>query len=256
MKRPLQILLVLLAVLPPGAAAGKWDERREEKTKKELVAIAQTLMDAISPGDKAVFDRWLADDLILIQRDGTIMRKKEIVDGTTPMVKGFSLDRIEAVEPEVRVLDDSTAVLVYRVIEDMTVFGQKIHVQYRSSHTFAKRNGEWKIVVWQYVEIPRDPDPTPVKTKVYDDYLGEYAFGERRMTIARKGDKLYFVRNDKETELVPESEAVFHVPGSEFRKIFVRDASGKVTTVLDRRKGTDVKWTRVTPAAARARLED
>ena len=67
--------------------------------------------------------------------------------------------------------------------------------------------------------------------------------------VARRGDKLFGARTGKpETELVPESDLVFYVPGSEFRKIFVRDRSGKVIEMLDRRKGSDLRWKRLESA--------
>lgn len=235
-------LLALLLLLLPAAttAAGS-------RTASELHAIIEALTGAIAPGDKAVFDRWLADDFILVDRDGSIKRKKEIVEGTSPLPTGFTL-KIRIGQSEVRDFGN-VAVSVNEVIEDMEVFGQPLHVVYRDTHVFHKRNGEWKLVVWQYVELPKDGAPVPVDPARYDELVGEYAWGERRFVVTRRGDKLFGARAGKpESELVPESETVFYVPGSEFRKIFVRDRGGKITGILDRRKGSDVLWTRI-PAA-------
>lgn len=63
MKRSIPVLLMLFAGSTLGA---------ESKTALELTAIAQELANAIGPGDKAVFDRWLAEDFILVDRDGSI----------------------------------------------------------------------------------------------------------------------------------------------------------------------------------------
>lgn len=213
-------------------------------TASELRSIVTALTEAIAPGDKQVFDRWLADDFVLVDRDGSIKRKREIVDGTAPIQKGFTL-QIRLGESEVRDFGN-VAVLVNELVEDMDVFGQPLHVRYRDTHVFEKRNGEWKLVVWQYVEIPKDGAPVAVDPAAFDALAGEYAFGERRFTVTRRGGKLFGARHGKpETELVPESESVFYIPGSEFRKIFVRDAKGNVTGMLARRKGSDVLWTRV-----------
>lgn len=236
MRHPALILTLLLLTASARAA--------ESKTAAELKAIVEALTGAIAPGDKAVFERWLADDFILVDRDGSIKRKKEIVEGTTPIQKGFTL-QIRVGESEIRDFGH-VAVLVNEIVEDMDVFGQPLHVRYRDTHVFQRRNGEWRLVVWQYVEIPKDPPPVPVDTSRYDDLVGEYAFGERRFVVTRRDGKLFGARTGKpETELVPESDSVFHVPGSEFRKIFVRDSNGTVSGMLDRRKGSDVFWTRI-----------
>lgn len=236
--------LVLLFAVPPSHAA-------QPDTAAQLRAIVESLTEAIGPGDKAVFDRWLAEDFILVDRDGSIKRKKEIVEGTTPITPGFTL-KIRIGESEVREFGD-VAVLVNELIEDMDVFGQPLHVRYRDTHVFERRDGEWKLVVWHYVEIPKDAAPVAVDYASYDALVGEYAFGERRFVVTRRGEKLFGQRVGKtEVELVPESESVFYVPGSEFRKIFIRDSEKKVTGMLDRRKGSDVLWTRIDPSGTAA----
>ena len=234
--RTVSLLALLMFLSIPATAA-------PESTAAEVTSIVQQIVNAIAPGDRAVFDRWLADDFILVDRDGSIKRKQEIVDGTTPLPEGFSLD-IRVGETEVRDFGN-VAVVVNEIIEDMNVFGQPLHVLYRDTHVFEKRKGEWKMVVWQYVEIPRDPPAVEVDRSVFDALVGEYVFGTRHYVVTRRGDRLFGARaGQPESELVPESETVFHVPGSEFRKIFVRNADGRVTGMLDRRKGSDVLWTR------------
>lgn len=238
MKQIVSLLALALLAAPARAAVSE--------TEADLKAIVQEVADAIAPGDRAVFDRWLADDFILVDRDGSLKTKKEILDGTTPIADGFTL-AIRIGESSFRDFGE-TAVLVNEVIEDMDVFGQPLHVLYRDTHVFVRRGGGWKMVVWHYVEIPKDPVPIAVDARRFDDVVGEYAFGDRRYLVTRRGGKLFGARAGKagsETELIPESETVFAVPGSEFRKIFVRDASGRVTGIVDRRKGSDVLWTRV-----------
>lgn len=237
MKRSLLgISLSFLLALPSFAAS---------PAQAELVSIMQTLMDSIATGERAPWERHLADEMVLLDRDGSVKRKQELVEGTAPIKPGYTL-KIAMTDIDSFDLGD-TAVLMYRVLEDMTVFGQPLHVEYRNSHVFARRKGEWKMLLWSYVELPRDGAPVKVDPARFDELTGEYALSEAvKYTVTRRDDRLFIARAGRgETELVPESPDVFYSPGSEFRKIFVRDAKGKVTELLDRRKGSDTTWKKV-----------
>lgn len=235
----------LLAVI-----AATWTPAIAEPTKRplveELTAIAQELADAIHPGNKAVYEKWLADDFILVDRDGSIQRKQEIVAGTTPAAAAVTL-KLVVDQPELRELGD-VAVLVHRVVEDETFYGQPLYVLYRETHVFRRTKAGWRLVVWQYVEIPRDPDPLPVDATRLTGLAGTYAIGDRRFNVTVRDGKVFGARaGQAEAELIPESDSVFAAAGSEFRKIFLRDASGRAVEIVDRRKGSDVRWRRIEP---------
>lgn len=235
----LLFVVVALVATVPLIAAGS-------TTKDELVAIATEIVHAIEPGDKAVFDKYLTDDFILVDRDGLqTLTKKDVVDGTTPLPKGYWL-KFEIADVELREFGD-VAVLIFRTVEREGIHDQEILVNYRGTDVFVKRNGEWKLAVWQYVELQRDAEPTKVNPAEYDRLVGIYVMGPGiRYSVTRRGAKLFGAREGRpEEELVPESDDVFYVPGTEFRRIFVRDASGRVLEMLGRRKGTDIRWKRI-----------
>ncbi len=232
-KSLLGIALSLLLASPSFAAS---------PAQAELVSIMQTLMDSIATGERAPWERHLAEEMVLLDRDGSVKRKQELVEGTAPIKAGYTL-KIAMTDIESFDLGDS-AVLMYRVLEDMTVFGQPLHVEYRNSHVFVKRKGDWKMILWSYVEMLRDGAPVKVDPAHFDELTGQYALSDTvSYTVTRRGDKLFIARAGRgETELVPESPEVFYSPGSEFRKIFVRDEKGKVIELIDRRKGSDTVW--------------
>lgn len=237
MKRSSICILILFSL--SAAAAPSPAER-------ELVAITETIMDSIATGEKEPWRRWLSDDFVLLDRDGTVKHKQELVDGTAPIRPGYEL-KLALTDIESRDLGGDAAVLMYRVLEDMRIFGQPIHVEYRNSHVFAKRDGRWQMLTWHYVELLRDPDPVPVDPKRYADLTGEYALSDSvSLVVTTRNGKLYGARAGRpEVELIPECEHVFGSPASEFRKIFVRDATGKVIEMIDRRKGSDTRWKKI-----------
>ena len=234
-------VMLLLAATVPALAAGP--------TKDELVAIAMEIVNAIEPGDKAVFDKYLTDDFILVDRDGLrTLTKKDVVEGTTAIPKGYWL-KFEIADVELREFGD-VAVLIFRTVEHEGVHDQEILVNYRGTDVFVKRDGKWKLAVWQYVELQKDAEPTKVSPAKYDALVGSYVMGPGiKYNVTRRGEKLFGAREGRpEEELVPESDDVFFAPGTEFRRIFVKDDAGRVVEMLGRRKGTDIRWRRVDDA--------
>jgi len=215
-----------------------------QKNVKELQTAVQQMLDAIGAGDRPVFERWLADDFILVNRDGSVANRKEFLDGVAPLPPGYK-GRIVFTEVETRNLGN-TVVLVGRAIEDLQIFTEALHVNFRNTFVFARRGGRWKLVAWQYVEFPKDPQPARLEPARLDDYVGEYTVSnELQYVVSRKGDVLFGSRaGRKDVELIPESIDVFFIPGSEIRKLFVRDDAGRVVEMVDRRKGTDLRWRR------------
>ena len=240
MKRIFVTVIILVPVFTSLAA-----EAAPSSAEKELVTIMQTILDSIATGDKEPWRRWLADDFVLLDRDGSVKLRSHLVDGTAPLKPGYEL-KLTMQDIESRDLGDA-AVLIYRVVEEMKVFGQPLHVEYRNSHVFEKRDGRWQMLVWQYVELPRDPEPVAVDPARLNGLAGEYALSDGvQFVVSVRDGKLYGARAGRaETELIPESSDVFCSPSSEFRKIFVRDASGTAVEMIDRRKGSDTRWKRV-----------
>jgi ketosteroid isomerase-like protein len=238
--RTIVVSLVLGVFAVPSALAAS------APAEKELMAIMKTLMDAIASGEKEPWQTHLADDFVLLDRDGTVKVKKDLVDGAAPIRPGYTL-ALEMVDVHSRDLGGNAVVLWYRVLEDMTIFGQPIHVEYRNSHVFQKRGGKWQMLTWHYVELLRDPDPLPVDAKAYEALVGEYALSDTvKFVVTLRDGKLYGARAGRpESERIPECEHVFGTAGSEFRKIFLRDPDGKVTAMVDRRKGSDTTWKKV-----------
>ena len=94
------------------------------ETEKELVRIGQELYDAIAVGNKAPWEKYVADDVIYTDENWHILTKKDLLDGLSPLPKGYS-GSIRMTNLQSRINGDA-AVLSYRALEEEYVFGQKL----------------------------------------------------------------------------------------------------------------------------------
>lgn len=103
------------------------------------------------------------------------------------------------------------------------------------------------MVASQVFVVPTDPAVAVVDAKLYRDYVGIYELTPTvTYTVTQEGTKLFGQRTGHEKqELLPEADSIFFIPGApRSRKVFARDADGKVTELRDRRDGRDLVWTR------------
>lgn len=115
------------ATLPAtvGAAAAS-DER-------VLAAYTQQLLDAITRGDGAVWDRLLHDDAVVTDEGGAVMFKRALVATFKPHGPRISAT-IRALDLQVRVTGP-VAIVTYVSDEHERFFDQPIACRYRSTDT-------------------------------------------------------------------------------------------------------------------------
>ncbi len=79
-----------------------------------------------------------------------------------------------------------------------------------------------------------------------DEYAGTYMLADQLIAIARDGDAIAASRNGGAPQkLSCELRDVFFTPGRpRSRRIFQRDAGGRVAGFTDRREGEDIVWMR------------
>jgi Domain of unknown function (DUF4440) len=215
-------------------------------TEKELVAIAQELFDAVAVGNKAPWEKYLADDMIYTDENWQIQTKKELVDGLKPLPQGYS-GTIRMANVQSRINGDA-AVLSYRLLEEETVFGQKLTPTYLETDTYFKRNGRWQLIAAHVIVMPSERKTISLRPEQSDSIIGEYELTPGvNYTITREEGKLIGQRTGRaKEELVPADVNTFFRKGSiRGEKVFVRDADGHVTQMLDRRENNDLVWKRI-----------
>ena len=220
--------------------------KADAATEKELAAIAQELFDAVAVGNKAPWEKYLADDMIYTDENWQILTKKDLVDGLQPLPKGYS-GNIRMANVQSRINGDA-AVLSYRLLEEETVFGQKLTPTYLETDTYFKRNGRWQMIASHVIVMPSERKSVALDPKFYQTVVGEYELTPGiTYTIALEGEKLIGQRSGRaKEELVAADDNTFFRKGSvRGEKVFARDATGRVTALLDRRENNDLVWKKI-----------
>lgn len=244
--KAIPVIFILAIFSSLGMAQSAVQSSSDLATEKELISIAQQLLDAVASGDKAVWEKYVADDLIYTDENWRILTKKQLIDSLGPLPKGYS-GSIRIANVQSRINPDA-AVLSYRALEEEYVFGQRISPTYLATDTYFKREGRWQLISSHVTVLPGERKPIAVNPKFYKSIVGEYELTPGiRYSIILESDKLMGQRSGRaKEELLPADENTFFPKGTtRGEKVFVRDASGRVTTMLDRRENNDLVWKRV-----------
>jgi hypothetical protein len=211
-----------------------------------IPAITQQLMNAL-PGDATVWQRYLSDRIVYVSETGDVANKKELIEAFTPFPQGIS----GAIQVKnVRITEfGETAVSVFDAYEKQTVYDQQIEVNYRSTHTWGRENGRWRLMAAQNLVLAKDPPAMPIDTRRMADYAGTYDLsGKRRYRVEQRGETLVGGRENTELkQLIAVGDNVFVEAGSNLGilRIFVRGKTGAVERMVQRRKFADLDWLRV-----------
>jgi hypothetical protein len=255
-ERAISMLLMLLSGVHVGSATGPSGERAgaagaEATTAATLERATQALVDALAPGERAVWEHYADPALTYVDENNEVKNRTQLLDDMKPLPAGSSG---WIVVQEFRCTDFGRfAVTTYVMDEHETIEGHELHARYRGSDTWRATTGGWRLVAAQVFAIPQDP-PRSEAVSGLADYEGAYSLSEvTRQTIRRDGDHLVADRPGRPPQLLlRESGDVFFTPGHpRTRRIFMRGPDGGVTGFADRREGIDLAWTRIAIGTAR-----
>lgn len=216
--KSISALLVLLIFSSFGVAQTTAQNSSDSATEQELIRIAQELLDAVALGDKAVWEKYVADDVIYTDENWRILTKKQLLDSLAPLPKGYS-GSIRIANVQSRINGDS-AVLSYRALEEQYIFGQKLSPVYLVTDTYFKRNGRWQMIASHVIVLPSERKPIAVNPKIHKSIVGEYELTPGvTYTITLEGDKLMGQRTGRaKEELLPADESTFFSQGDDTRR--------------------------------------
>lgn len=210
-----------------------------------LKSKMQALMDAVSSGDSKVWAATLDKRFAMIDEAGEVSNYDQTVGQVTPLPKGVS-GTITVTDWKIAFYGD-TAVNTQLTDEHEDFHGQKLHALYRSTATWHKEGGDWRLIGMQTIALRQDPPPVTLPDAMTDSYVGRYrAAPDYVVEITKQGGHLYSATNGgKAVEIEAELADVLFTPGQpRSRKIFERDAKGHVTGFLSRREERDVVFRR------------
>lgn len=211
----------------------------------ELRRIVQEMLDAVAPGNADVWRRYLHERVLRVDETGSVQTKEDLLKEFSPLPPGLvgsiAVDtfRIET--------HGDIAVLAYETQEHLDYHGQILRSRFRVSDTWLKTAQGWQLLAEQVAAVLKDPPSVKLTQQQLCEYNGAYALTADITTKLKcTPDGFTAERSGRpSTAYLAEVPDVFFVAGQpRTRRIFVRDAQGRVFGFVDRREGEDVRWTR------------
>lgn len=225
-------------VLPPSAETVQWFQKTE-----------QALMDSVAIGGKDLWDRIMDPDCVITSEEGEVTDKHRFLEDLRPLPQGLT-GGLTVKDLTVQEFRDF-AVVRYLADEWESVFGQKLTTKYRTTDTFRRDGTQWKLVASHVAVVTKDPAPQQVSNVGWGKLTGRYRLlpDGWTFTVTLRDGKLFGGRNPQKLKpLIPLSSDVFVLSGSLGEWIFVADAKGRVTHIVDFRKFEPLIWTKVESA--------
>lgn len=233
------IIVFLLLLLWPAHA------RAADPNVDLLRAKDQALLDAIAPGDRKVWDAALAPDAMYVDENGLLMNRADFMKQLDPLPPGASGTlRISWYSANIT---GDLAIVIHIDDEQENYHGQMLSARYLMTETWRRESGDWKLHLIHAYAILKDPPAATLPPKDLEEYAGRYSGGSDLVYLIQwDGKQLVGGRLGRSlTPLRVELRDVLFVAGQpRTRKIFQRDATGKITGFVDRREGEDLVWKR------------
>ena len=118
----------------------------------ELTKLLHEFLNAATVNDRAVFDRFFAEDVIYTRSGGTTINKADIMKSVSePRSQERATSTYDADEITVHQYGNF-AVVNFRLIAKPNVGGAPQY--YRNTGSFVKHDGMWQAVAWQSTKVP------------------------------------------------------------------------------------------------------
>lgn len=233
-------IAMLWAASPAGAGS------TDEQSKAELRRISQELLDAIAPGKAAVWERYLDERFVHMDENGVVRNKAEFLKELTPLPPGLEgrieIDRFDAT------FAGNTAILVYEIQEYLDYHGQSLRTRFRSLDTWLLTADGWRLIGEHTAAVLKDPPAITLSPEALSEYEGVYSLTPEIKTTIRARDGGLAAERDERPAATYAAEVrdMFFVPGKpRTRRLFTRDAKGRIDGFVDRREGEDIRWAKV-----------
>jgi len=241
MKQMLMQTVVAVALLCSSSPAGA--DATDEENAAELRRITQELFDALAPGNAAVWDRYLDDRFVHMDENGVVRNKAEFLKEVTPLPPGL-VGRIEIDRFDVT-FHGNTVIVAYEMQEYLEYFGQSLRTRFRSLDTWLWTADGWRLIGAHLAAVLKDPPAISLSPETLSEYEGDYSLTPEIKTTIRSQNGGLIAQRDGRTDVTYSAEIrdMFFAPGQpRSRRIFTRDANGKVDGFVDRREGEDIRW--------------
>jgi hypothetical protein len=249
MKSGVQMALIGVALLASSARAVDANDRESGGVDAQVIAElhqnTQALLDAVAPGDAAVWERLLDARMIQTDENDVVRNKAQILAEFKPLPAGLAGHLTIA---DFRVVQrGDVAVVSHEDDEYLDYYGQVIRSRFRMTDTWIHLPEGWRQLGSQVLAVLQDPPAQSLPASLLRQYTGTYRLTpEIAGSFIRQGDELVFRREGRpDRHFRAELPDVFFEPGApRTRRIFSRNGSGQITGFRDRREARDIIWTR------------
>ena len=211
----------------------------------ELRKIVQEMLDAVAPGNADVWRRYLHERVLRVDENGAVQTKEDLLKEFSPLPPGL-VGRAAVDTFRIETHGD-IAVVAYEIQEHLDYHGQILRSRFRVSDTWMKTPQGWQLLAEQVAAVLKDPPAVNLTQQQLCEYNGSYALtADITATLKCTRDGFTSERSGRPpAQYLAEVPDVFFVAGQpRTRRIFVRDAQGKIVGFVDRREGEDVRWTK------------
>lgn len=200
-----------------------------ENVSALLHRLTQTFSDAGQQGKGSVMARYLDDDVIFFNEDGSRAAKADMSQNG-PAAPGVNRT-ITTTDWNCKV-HGNTAVTSFIDVVDVGPVGQRQEFRYRSVETWLREKGGWKMIGSETLTLHDDPPAVALDQRTLDEYVGTYeASPGTAITLTRQGDRL-LAALDGGAGVAQAAQArdILFSPGhSATPKVFQRDDAGRIT---------------------------
>jgi len=142
---------------------------------EELKKADRDLDAASEKGDTAVYERMLAQEMVSVSAEGVVSKRAEVIGNVKPPKKGSTLT-ITASDIQAIVVGDSGVVTSNKTATWMFANGSSSKDEYRETNTYARKDGQWLLVVSNTSHAPPPPPPYSAKDVNFELTVDEKKF--------------------------------------------------------------------------------
>jgi ketosteroid isomerase-like protein len=145
-----KVVLIAMALSAMGATATP----PPMSATQEVTALLLEFIGTAGSGDRAIFEKFFADDVIYTRASGVVITKASIMESLgKPAAPSEGKSSYSAEDITVHEYGD-TVVVAFRLESRIEHGDGKVETaHYRNTGTFLRRNGRWQAVAWQATKI-------------------------------------------------------------------------------------------------------
>jgi Domain of unknown function (DUF4440) len=119
----------------------------------ELKSLLNEFLEGAGRGDKAMHERFWADDVTYTSAKGVVRNKAQIMKSLDEP-RDPNAPKMTYSAEDVRITDlGEWAIVNFRLVAKREKDGKTETTSYRNTGTFRRRNGQWQAVAWQATRI-------------------------------------------------------------------------------------------------------